>query len=273
MNRIVLMAFIGGLTALILPSCNKEQDGIANQFTTSSEDMTTQQYLLEVNESEINEQLELALNNLTTRGYPTRTWSQPKGTYPNTLTIDYGLNGVTGPNGHVRKGKLVIDFSAPMNNSGAVRTLNHQDFSIDQVQIEGTITLTNQGTNTSGELVLLREALDRSLTFPSGKMSGWNATQTLTQVEGFDTDQRLDDVWSITGIANGTNREGNSFSVNTSKALLYPTACRWIVAGVIDVVVSGEMISINYGDGSCNNDATLTLPDGNTLAIKIRRWW
>lgn len=273
MKKHFLMVLIGGLTTLLLPSCNKEQDGIANEFATSSEDMTTQQYLLEVNESEINDQLDLALNALTTRGYPTRTWSQPKGTFPNTLTIDYGTNGVTGPHGHVRKGKLVIDYSAPMNTSGAVRTLNHVDFFIDDVEIGGTIALTNQGMNASGDLVFLRVVLDRSLTFPSGKISSWTASQILTQVEGVGTDQRLDDVWSITGSATGSNRDGKSFSLNTTEALLYPTTCRWIVDGVIEVVVAGETISIDYGDGSCNNDATITLPDGSMQAIKIRRWW
>jgi len=273
MKKQFLMAFIGGLTTFLFPSCNKEQDGIANEFASSSEDMTTQQYLLEINESEINDQMDLALNALTTRGYPTRTWSQAKGSYPNTLTIDYGPDGVTGPYGHVRKGKLVIDYTAPLNSAGAVRTLNHEDFSIDQVQVEGTITLTNQGLNPSGDLVFLRVVLDRSLTFPSGKVSSWNASQILTQVEGVGTDPRLDDVWSITGSASGSNRDGKNFSLNTPEALLYPTACRWIVDGIISITIEGESISIDYGDGSCNNDATITIPDGSTQAIKIRRWW
>lgn len=273
MKSSFLMAIIGLSLFILFPSCNKDQDSFSNALLSTSEDMTTQQYLLEVNETEIYEQLDQAFLDLSTRGYPTRTWSQPKGIYPNTLTIDYGPTGVTGPHGHVRKGKLIIDFSASILAPGAVRTLRHDDFSIDNVSIEGQVNLTNQGFNQSGQMVWIRVVLDRVLTFPSGKSSSWTASQILTLEQGIQTPIRTDDVWSITGSASGTNREGKTISLNTLQSLVFPGSCRWIVGGILSITVNGDAFTLDYGDGSCNNDATLTLPDGSQQAIKIRRWW
>lgn len=273
MKSPLMMAIIGLSVFILMPSCNKDQETFSPASDTSSEDMTTQQYLLEINESEINDQVDNALLDLSTRGYPTRTWTQAKGIYPNTLTIDYGPNGVTGPHGHVRKGKLVIDFSASLQTPGAVRTLNHENFSIDDVKIDGTVTLTYQGLNPSSQPEFIRVVVDRTLSFPSGKTSNWNASQILTQIEGSVTPVRVDDVWSIAGSATGTNREGKSISLSTLESLTFPASCRYIVKGVISLTVNAELFSVDYGEGSCNNDATLTLPDGSQLAIKIKRWW
>ena len=123
---------IGLLMAMVmLSSCRKDLDLFSNGFTSVSEDYTTQQDILESNETEISEQIENGLLALSTRSFPTRTWSNPKGTYPNILTIDYGPTGVTGPYGRIRRGKLIVQISAPLNIPGSVRTVSHEQFYID----------------------------------------------------------------------------------------------------------------------------------------------
>ncbi len=271
-NKILGILLSSGL--IWLSSCNKDSDTIANDFVTSSEDYTAQQDLLDANESEITDQIDAGLLALTTRSFPTRTWTNPKGTFPNTLTIDYGPDGVTGPYGHVRKGKIIVQISAPLKTVGSVRTVSHQDFFIDDVRVEGTVSLTNQGPNGSGQNIYLRNVVGRKLTFPSGKTINWNANQIITQLEGNATpDIRLDDVWSILGTSSGTNRSGKQFNVSTPDALVFKFTCPWIVQGSILLSVDNNSLSIDYGDGNCNNDALLTLPDGTTRNIKIRRWW
>ncbi len=267
-------SFLLSLGLLWLTSCNKDNDSVANDFITSSEDFTAQQDILDANETEVTDQIEAGLVALTTRSFPTRTWTNPKGTFPNTLTIDYGPDGVTGPFGHVRKGKLIIQISAPLKTVGSIRTVSHQDFYIDDVKVEGTVTLTNQGTNGFGQNVFLRSVSDRKLTFPSGKTISWNASQVITQLDGNATpDIRLDDVWSILGTSSGINRAGKLFNVSTSEALVFKFTCPWIVKGSISLTIENNTLSVDYGDGGCNNDAILTLPDGSTRDIKIRRWW
>lgn len=264
------------LGLLFLNACKKDDEGIGNEFVSSSEDLTTQQDLLEDNEYEITDQIENGLMELTTRGFPTRTWTNPKGTYPNTLTIDYGTAGVAGPNGRIRKGKIIVNITAPIQTVGAVRVVSHEDFYIDDVKVEGTVTLTNQGPNSNGQNVFQRVVVGRLLTFPSGKTLNWDATHTLTQLEGGATpDVKLDDVWSIAGFSNGVNRNGKSFSANTVEPLISKSklVCRWIVEGIITLTVDTKNLTVDFGDGACNNVAVVTLPDGSTKEVNIKRWW
>ncbi|MCI1268048.1 MAG: hypothetical protein LKG19_15845 [Saprospiraceae bacterium] len=270
-----MYGIIGLLMALVmLSSCRKDLDLFSNGFTTVSEDYTTQQDILESNETEISEQIENGLLAVSSRSFPTRTWSNPKGTYPNILTIDYGTTGVTGPYGRVRRGKLIIQISAPLNIPGSVRTVSHDQFYIDDVKVDGTVTLINQGLNTKGQNTFLRNVSNRVLSFPSGKSISWNATQYITQLEGLNTPLiKLDDVYSTSGTSEGVNREGKPFSVNTSEPLITKFTCAYIVDGFITVTFDLKTVSIDYGDGICNNTATLILSDGSTREISIRRWW
>ncbi len=270
----LLLGFCFSMALLFVIACQKDDNSLSNEFVATSEDMTTQQDILEANELEITDQIEVGLFELTTRGFPTRTWANPKGSYPNTLTIDYGTSGVTSPNGHVRKGKIIVQVSAPIKDVGAIRIVSHEDLFIDDVKVEGTVTLTNQGPNSANQYVYLRIVSNRLLTFPSGKTISWNATQILTQLEGGSTpDLKNDDVWSITGFSNGVNRAGKSFSVSTTESLISKFTCRWIVQGIINLTVDTNVLSINFGDGVCNNVAVVTLPDGSTKEVNIRRWW
>ncbi len=272
----LILGFGLGLGLLFSSSCKKDDDSIGSEFVSVSEDLTTQQDILEDNESEISEQIDNGLLSLETRGYPTRTWANTKGTYPNTLTIDYGTIGVADHNGRIRRGKIIVQISAPFNTVGAVRTVSHENFYVDDVKVDGTVTSTNQGPNASGQNVYQRNVVGRLLTFPSGKTINWDATHTLTQLEGGSTpDVKIDDVWSVTGSSNGVNRAGKSFSTTITEALISKNklVCRWIVKGVISLTVDTKTVSVDFGDGACNNVAVVTLPDGSTKEVNIKRWW
>ena len=274
MNRTSLLSMLLLLNLWIWSSCVKDRNEIGNNFVTSSEDLTTQQDILDANESEISSQIDLAFVQMTTRSFPTRTWANPKGSFPNTLTIDYGSSGVKDAYNRIRKGKLIITISAPIVSTGSVREVQHYNFYIDDVKVDGTVVLINQGQNNAGQHVFLRTVTGRKLLFPSGKTISWNATQRITQLEGNATsDMRLDDVWSILGSSAGINRNGNDFTVTSTKALIYKFTCPWITEGEIVLNVDGYSLSIDYGNGICNNTASITLPDGSTREVLIRRWW
>ena len=261
------------MIAILQQSCNKELN-VSNEFIDLTEDQATQQDLLESNEVEVSEQVEASFSAVSTRTYPTRTWSAPKGTYPNTLTVDYGSMGVVGPYGHIRKGKMLITLTAPINTVNAIRTVEHDNFYIDEVKVEGTVYLTNKGLNTFNQPYFDRVVSNRKLTFPGGKSLYWNAIQTITQIEGFNTPlNKFDNVFTITDVSSGVNRIGKTFAITTSIPLVYKTICAWVVEGIVNISVDQKSITVNYGDGSCNNEASVTLPNGTVIEVKIRRWW
>jgi hypothetical protein len=113
-----------------------------------------------------------------------------------------------------------------------------------------------------------------TLTFPDGSTAIRNINHQRTMTQGFGTQPPSDNVWEITGTDTGTNRDGLPYTVTITSALIKKFTCPWIVSGVIELVVDNKTRSLDFGDGTCERDATLTRPDGSTREVKIRRrWW
>ena len=273
-NQIFVFAL--GATLALFTACKKESSVTTfEESIATSQELTAQQDEVQSNDDEITYQVD-------ERGggdndCPTRTWAQPKGTYPNTLTIDFGTTGCVGKDGKTRKGQLVVTFAGGdvRTVSGATRTVTHANHSVDEVKVEGTKTLTNNGLNANGQPSFSRVVDNHKLTFPDGKFSQWSSAQTLTMTNGYATPLiRLDDVFAVNGASNGTNRNGKTFATTTLTPLVKKATCSWFVSGSKQLTLNGDKtITINYGDGSCNRVATLTLPNGTTKEVNVKRWW
>ena len=202
---------------------------------------------------------------------PTVTFAQPKGTWPNTITLDYSDAGCTS-NGRTYKGKVTITQTNEMKVPGATRTFAFDNFFIEGIQIEGSRTVTNAGLNADNQPYFTIVA-DETLTFPDGDQATHTANRTRTMTEGFGTSTRVDDVWTIEGSASGVNRNGNEYTVSITTPLVRKSLCAWIGSGVIEFTVNNKTRSLDFGDGSCDRDATLTLADGTEKEVKIRHFW
>jgi hypothetical protein len=203
---------------------------------------------------------------------PVVTLASPKGTWPNTITLDYSDAGCT-KDGRVFKGKIVIYQTNKMSVTGASRTFTFVNFSIDGAAISGSRSLTNNGLNASGQPSFTRTG-NETIAYPDGTTATHNATHTLTMVEGFGTAIWADDVWNITGTGSGTNRKGATYTVDITKPLVKSAVCPWIKAGTVTITVDGATRTLDYGDGTCDKDATLTLPNGTVKQVKIKHhWW
>lgn len=242
--------------------------------TESDDDMVSTAEDLATNAA-FSDQIDLAANvAIEERGgggaCPVVTLEKPWGTWPNTLTIDYGADGCAGPNGkNILKGKLIISQTADAFTKGATRTLTFENFYVDAIQVEGTQSWTNNGLNTAGQWSFTKVAKDMKVSYPDGTSNFWNLTHTSTIVEGGLTLTWWDDVWSTEGSISGKNRDGVSYSATTAAPLLKKATCGWVSAGAIDLNVGGNTAVIDYGDGDCDNKATVTLPNGDTVTIKL----
>ena len=109
------------------------------------------------------------------------------------------------------------------------------------------------------------------LTFEDGSTTTWTKTRTSTLIEGADTAVHNDDVWSSTGTATGVNRNGKNFSATITEPLIKRASCRWISAGVIEFTVGARTRKLDYGNGDCDRLGELTLANGDTYTIHLRR--
>jgi hypothetical protein len=78
----------------------------------------------------------------------------------------------------------------------------------------------------------------------------------------------IDDEYTITGNGSGINRKGNAYTLTIQNPLIVKMACKYITQGIIEFVNSKKTLEIDYGNGSCDDDATITI-NGVTYNIKL----
>ncbi|WP_026899413.1 hypothetical protein [Daejeonella oryzae] len=181
----------------------------------------------------------------------------PKNTsWPKTVTIDFG-DGCTTDNIN-RKGKVIAVFTDRFKNPGAKVTVTFENFEINGHKIEGTQVITNNGKNTAGNFNYSVEVKDAKITY-NNKIFSFNSLNTIELINGSLTASPLDDVFSITGSANGVDTKGRSFSVMIVKPLIKKIACKFIVSGSAEITSgSGATKTLDYGSGDCDDKAMVT---------------
>lgn len=214
----------------------------------------------------------------------TLTITRPNGTpFPVHVVVDFGTAGCTGPDGHVRKGKMIIDYTNRLIYPGAVASTTFDGFFIDGIKVEGTHTISNITVYPPAQQLIPKyriEVANGKLTKPNGNYTEWNSVRTVTQIEGMATlDNPRDDIFKIEGNANGQVRT-TTLAVRWESTITEPLirrfSCRWIVKGRVRTIRanlpnggnSPWVGILDFGIGNCDNQATLTL-NGVTRQITL----
>lgn len=177
-------------------------------------------------------------------------------TYPKTMTIDFG-SGCTSSTGITRKGKLVITLTGKIRKTGSVMSVSFVDYYVNGYKVEGTFTITN--SSTANGLVFTTQTTNGKVTFPSGAWFSHSGTKTFTQTAGFGTPAFADDSYAITGSFSNANSEGKSVSGTITTALVKSFSCKNIVSGVIQFTYNGIKGTLDFGSGTCDNAAVITV--------------
>ena len=185
----------------------------------------------------------------------------PQNTFPKTITIDFG-NGCTSADGIGRKGKINITLSDYVHNTGATAVMTFDNYYALGFKVEGTITWTN--TSTPNGISWTRQITNGRVIEPLGGYY-WTheGTKNVTQVAGASTPTNLlDDVYSVTGNHTVTNPAGKTRTVTILEALEKKTTCHNVTKGRMKIQATSHFAILDYGDGTCDNIATITI-DGN----------
>lgn len=190
-----------------------------------------------------------------------------------TVTIDYG-DGCEGPNGRIRRGQVIIEYNERRLIPGAFRRVTLQDFSVDNVLIEGTRTVTNVSESITDSPSFEITLVGGKVTFEDETTATRDASRTRTW---FRASNPLADETSVEGGSSGTRRDGASYSVEILERLVYKRGCRvarvFIPVSGIKQITSGDNVAIiNYGDGECDRLVTVTINGETTIeTIDTRR--
>ncbi|XOV94236.1 MAG: hypothetical protein ACFHWX_05930 [Bacteroidota bacterium] len=195
-----------------------------------------------------------------------------KDTVNHIITIDFG-DGCEGPNGVVKSGKVIIEYDGRMHESGSYRQISFEDFYVDSIHVEGVRKVSNVTDETNAQNSISFEIIldGGKLTFPDGTFATRDANHLRTLFFHLD---RRENYATVDGSASGVNLNGDNYEVNILETLVFKRGCRDSrivvpVAGVKEIIVGDRSAIIDYGDGECDNEASITA-DGETVVRTIR---
>jgi hypothetical protein len=185
----------------------------------------------------------------------------PPDRFPVQIVIDFGT-GCTGRDGRTRKGKIITVYTKRLVVPGAKATTTFDGYFVNNIHVEGTHIIEN--TSTSDKRIFHVQVISAKLSKPNGNYTEWSSDKTIEQTDGLGTPYwPFDDVFSITGQANGTLHRGNEFmqwSHIISKPLVKKFTCHWIVKGEVTIQKGSNPVAyLNFGNGDCDNKATITV--------------
>lgn len=181
------------------------------------------------------------------------------------VTVDFG-NGCTDANGNVRTGSFVATFTRPRWAGGATTDIEFINYTVNQVEIEGTYHHTFLGLNSSNQPEWDVE-IDGSAIYSPGDTLYYMSNRTRTWTNGFMPFNPNAIEFSVTGTAQGERTNQPAWTATTLSPLVWAFGCPWLVSGEYELSVTGyPLYTIDFGNGTCDNIATIT---GNGATVQI----
>jgi hypothetical protein len=183
--------------------------------------------------------------------------------FPVKTIIDFGT-GCTDNRGVTRKGKIITIFSGSLQVPGNSAQTGFENYYINDMHVEGKHEIDNIS---SAQLLVFNVTIaDGKIARSNGNYTMLNSNYTVSQTSGLGTPAWLkDDELSIEGEANGAVKNDSVYLQWNSKIaepLIKKFTCQWISKGKVELgkANTGKVI-IDYGDGDCDNKASLIIND------------
>jgi hypothetical protein len=191
-------------------------------------------------------------------------------TMPCKLIIDFGPTNCQCEDMQYRRGKIIVQFTGSYWATGTIVTYSFDNYFINDNHILGTKTVTNMGRNSANHLYWETVVSGSVIKANNGGTFTWNSTRQHEWTEGESTHfEWWDDVYMITGTANGTGTDGKTYTVSIITPLRKKLNCEWLESGTMNIQVQDlPLIVLDYGNGACDNVATATI-NGQNYTINL----
>jgi hypothetical protein len=191
------------------------------------------------------------------------------GEYPKKLTLDFGA-GCTSADGISRKGKITFLFSGPLLLPGVTDSVTFNQYVVNGYGVQGAYIITNNSNEQIG-LSFVTQVSNGIITYPNALNYHYSANKTYTMTTGSATPYDIsDDVYSVTGNSAFSTSDGSSLVFNVTTPLLKAVSCHYISQGIVSFVYNQSVNgTIDFGDGTCDNVATVTV-GSITRSISLR---
>ena len=177
------------------------------------------------------------------------------------ITISYSADSCNAPDGKVRTGKILVTSIGDYWAGEALVTLSTENYVVDGNQVAGSMVVNSKINADGNRESLIREEGSIMYGDGTGKVT-LSSEKTRIATKGTNTTGKQDDVISVTGTGSGTLLSSNTFTSKTLSPLVRDCQkeCRGVyLSGITQIDVSdGTVITVDYGDGTCDNLATVT---------------
>jgi hypothetical protein len=200
----------------------------------------------------------------------TITIDKPDSTnFPKIITIDYGTTGYIDSRNDTLKGKIIVTISGKLWKSGSTKTIRTVDFYVNDNNIKGVKVITDNGLNAAKDPSMTEDVSDTIIRVDKSTIIR-NSTRTRVRIDDNGTPKIFwDDKFSITGSTTGINAKGVAYTVEITNPLIIYNNYKFFVQGTISTTTQSRTAILDYGDGTKDNKATLTI-NGVTKNIKLK---
>jgi len=176
-----------------------------------------------------------------------------------TIIFDPNMNGGKGilcDDGKYRKGTILTtwDKSNGFNDSLRIASVTTSGYFVNNDQYDYAMTMTNNGRR-NGYLSWDVSVTKANITFADGETIRYTSNRTselTTSGPSFYIN-----VYSVTGTADATGKNGKHFAAKITKPQIVTPACRWIKEGIVEITPDGGAVcTVDYGTGGCDGKAT-----------------
>lgn len=265
-----------GLMFSVFNSCQKDDASpVFDEITLSQQETQTEESLADI-DLIVDEALDVNLGQLKSASINNSVYlgdcpviTINKTANPQVMTIDFGTS-CTGKDGKIRSGKIIVS-SDSFATFPSVRDKTFDNYYVDGKKIEGSIvkTITKDQENNIRTAVLQE---DVTITFADKEGSAHRVANLTRQYQRGQLANKSDNQIVSWGTVVFTRISGVEITktITANSPLIFKTECHHLVSGIVSVTTSNNRSwSINYGNGDCDNLATLTIGD-KTKEIRIR---
>ena len=254
------------ISVLFLTSCKKDEVLVTNDMATESVQKSAEIDVVSDNVSSIVEEVFIIEEGLVTRSKinpflpECMTKTVVISGFTRSVTLDFG-DGCEMHNGNYLSGIITIEYVRDPEALTRTITYAFTNFFFNYKNIEGGGSIFRERMNENENPQSTKDQ-DITITWPNGDSAHRVGVKVREWIEGVGSGTWGDNVFLITG--NWTTDFPNG-AINTglvTTPLRRELACRFIVSGVIALTHNDIAGTLDFGDGTCDNQAIFTDSNG-----------
>jgi len=181
--------------------------------------------------------------------------------------VDFGT-GCVDTNGDNRSGIIYIVVHKNTTTNVITANITFDNYYINSHKIEGTIDVSRAIVNSVPTYT--RETNINIIQPSGGGTIHREGNFSIEKIGGVSTPLVFsDDVFRIDGDALTTLPNGTVLHMDITQPLIRNIGCPVIVKGTKTITKNSQTYTLDYGNGSCDNIATITLPGGTTITVYL----